>query len=110
MLEIAEVRASIEGVFRCEHGRIIAGLIRRCRSFDRAEEAMQEAFAAALRHWVERGVPDNPAAWIATAAHRKLIDASRRERTRREKLTLLQQEIATEIPEELELPEEAACE
>jgi RNA polymerase sigma-70 factor (ECF subfamily) len=97
-------------VFRREHGRIIAGLIRRCRSFDRAEEAMQEAFAAALRHWVERGVPDNSAAWIATAAHRKLIDASRRERTRREKLTLLQQEIASEIPEEFELPEEAACE
>jgi RNA polymerase sigma-70 factor, ECF subfamily len=110
MLEIAEVRASVEAVFRREHGRIIAGLIRRCRSFDRAEEAMQEAFAAALRHWVERGVPDNSAAWIATAAHRKLIDASRRERTRREKLTLLQQEIASEIPEEFELPEEAACE
>ena len=81
----AEVCASAEAVFRREHGRIIASLIRLCGSFDRAEEAMQEAFAAALRHWAERGVPDNPAAWITTAAYRKLIDARRRERTRREK-------------------------
>ncbi len=55
---------------------------------------MQEAFAAALRYWAERGVPDNPAAWITTAAHRKLIDARRRERTRRQKQPLLEQELA----------------
>ena len=66
---------------------------------------MQEAFAAALRHWAERGVPDNPAAWITTAAYRKLIDARRRERTRREKQTLLEQEIAIEATEDPELPE-----
>src|SRR5205814_5438460 len=88
--------ASVEAVFRREHGRIIASLIRLCGSFDRAEEAMQEAFAAALRHWAERGVPDSPAAWITTTAYRKLIDAKRRERTRREKQTLLEQEIAIE--------------
>jgi RNA polymerase sigma-70 factor (ECF subfamily) len=90
----AEVRASAEAVFRREHGRIIASLIRLCGSFDRAEEAMQEAFAAALRYWAERGVPDNLAAWITTAAYRKLIDAKRRERTRREKQPLLEQELA----------------
>ena len=110
MLEIAEVRASVERVFRREHGRIIAGLIRRCGSFDRAEEAMQEAFAAALRHWVERGVPDNPAGWVTTAAHRKLIDASRRERTRREKQLQLEQEIATEASDDPALSEASACE
>jgi RNA polymerase sigma-70 factor (ECF subfamily) len=101
----AEVCASVEAVFRREHGRIIASLIRLCGSFDRAEEAMQEAFAAALRHWAERGVPDNPAAWITTAAYRKLIDARRRERTRREKQTLLEQEIAIEATEDPLLPE-----
>jgi RNA polymerase sigma-70 factor (ECF subfamily) len=100
-----EVLTSAEAVFRREHGRIIASLIRLCGSFDRAEEAMQEAFAAALHHWAERGVPDNPAAWITTAAYRKLIDARRRERTRREKQTLLEQEIALEATEEPELPE-----
>jgi RNA polymerase sigma-70 factor (ECF subfamily) len=94
MPQPAEVGASAEAVFRREHGRIIASLIRLCGSFDRAEEAMQEAFAAALRYWAEHGVPDNPAAWVTTAAYRKLIDARRRERTRREKQTLLEQELA----------------
>src|ERR1700739_52337 len=105
MLPRAEVGASAEAVFRGEHGRIIASLIRLCRSFDRAEEAMQEAFAAALHHWAERGVPDNPAAWITTTAYRKLIDARRRDRTRREKQTLLEQEIAIEATEDFVLPE-----
>ena len=94
MLQTAEAAASAKAVFRREHGRIIASLIRQCGSFDRAEEAMQEAFSAALRHWAERGVPDNPAAWITAAAYRKLIDARRRERTRREKQPLLEHEAA----------------
>jgi RNA polymerase sigma-70 factor (ECF subfamily) len=100
-----EVLTSAEAVFRREHGRIIASLIRLCGSFDRAEEAMQEAFAAALRYWAERGVPDNPAAWITTTAYRKLIDARRRDRTRREKQTLLEHEIAIEATEEPVLPD-----
>ena len=94
MPQPGEVCASAEAVFRREHGRIIASLIRLSGSFDRAEEAMQEAFAAALRYWAEHGVPDNPGAWITTAAYRKLIDARRRERTRREKQTELEREIA----------------
>ena len=94
MPQSADVCASLEAVFRREHGRIIASLIRLCGSFDRAEEAMQEAFAAALRYWAARGVPDNPGAWITTAAYRKLIDGRRRERTRREKQTELGQEAA----------------
>jgi len=85
-----DVPASAEAVFRREHGRIIARLIRLCGSFDRAEEAMQDAFAAALRHWAERGIPDNPAAWITTTAYRKLIDARRRDRIRQEKQPLLE--------------------
>jgi RNA polymerase sigma-70 factor (ECF subfamily) len=100
MLALTDVRTSAEAVFRREHGRIIARLIRLCGSFDRAEEAMQEAFAAALRHWAERGIPDNPAAWITTTAYRKLIDARRRERTRRNKQILLEQELATAPHEE----------
>jgi len=105
MPQPAEICASAEAVFRREHGRIIASLIRLCGSFDRAEEAMQEAFAAALRHWGEHGVPDNPAAWITAAAYRKLIDARRRERTRREKLPLLEYEAALTNTEEPALPE-----
>ncbi len=91
--------ASVEAVFRREHGRIIASLIRLCGSFDRAEEAMQEALAAALAHWPRRGIPGNPAAWIMTAAHRKLIDMARRERTRSEKRGLLEQDAAVAVYE-----------
>jgi RNA polymerase sigma-70 factor, ECF subfamily len=75
----------VEDVFRQESGRIIATLIRLAGSFDLAEEAMQEAFATALQNWPEKGVPQNPAAWITAVAQRKLIDHGRRERTRREK-------------------------
>jgi RNA polymerase sigma-70 factor (ECF subfamily) len=80
-----QTQSAVEAVFRQESGRIIATLIRIVGSFDLAEEAMQEAFASALVTWPEKGVPDNPAAWITAVAHRKLIDHSRRERTRREK-------------------------
>jgi RNA polymerase sigma-70 factor (ECF subfamily) len=76
-------RASVESVFRNESGRIIAGLIRVSHSFDLAEEAMQDAFAAAVVSWQTDGVPDNPAAWITATARRKLIDYARREQTRR---------------------------
>lgn len=76
-------RTTVESVFRNESGRIIAGLIRVSRSFDLAEEAMQDAFAAAVVNWQADGVPDNPAAWITATARRKLIDYARREQTRR---------------------------
>src|SRR5215467_9468162 len=80
-----ELHSKIESVFRQESGRIIAHLIRISGSFDLAEEAMQDAFAAALANWPVKGMPDNPAGWITAAAQRKLIDYARRQRTRREK-------------------------
>src|SRR5947209_6273678 len=91
---MSDIRTATEAVFRQESGRIIASLIRLSGSFDRAEEALQEAFASALASWPVKGIPENPAAWIMTAAHRKLIDAARRERTRRERLDSLQYETA----------------
>jgi RNA polymerase sigma-70 factor (ECF subfamily) len=80
-----DVKSIVESVFRNESGRIIAGLIRAARSFDRAEEALQDAFAAAVANWQSKGIPENPAAWITATAHRKLIDYARREQTRRSK-------------------------
>ena len=95
-----ETRNAIESVFRQESGRIIATLIRISGSFDLAEEAMQEAFAAAVTHWPAKGIPDNPGAWITSVAHRKLVDHSRRERTRREKQEpLLYETPTTYLPE-----------
>src|SRR5207342_3351635 len=84
-LAMDELRNTIESLFRQESGRILATLIRISGSFDLAEEAMQEAFATAVSHWPAKGVPGNPGAWITSVAHRKLVDHSRRERTRREK-------------------------
>ena len=77
--------ANIEQVFREEYGRIIATLIRISGSFDLAEEALQEAFIVAVSKWELEGSPDNPGAWLTTVAHRKLLDALRRERTRTDK-------------------------
>ena len=100
-----DARRAVESVFSEESGRILATLIRIAGSFDWAEEAMQEAFAAALASWPESGIPQNPPAWITAAAHRKLIDRSRRERTRREKQDSLVYETPT-----LSLPDEALSE
>ncbi|MGE5226070.1 MAG: RNA polymerase sigma factor [Planctomycetaceae bacterium] len=75
----------VERVFRRESGRVVAALIRAVRDFDLAEEAVQEAFATALERWPRDGVPDNPAAWIATTARHRAIDRLRRERVGRQK-------------------------
>jgi RNA polymerase sigma-70 factor, ECF subfamily len=75
----------IEQVFREEYGRIIATLIRVSGSFDLAEEALQEAFVVAVSKWEVEGSPDNPGAWLTTVAHRKLLDALRRDKTRTDK-------------------------
>ena len=90
---MVEIRAAAESLFRRESGRIVASLIRVSGSFERAEEAMQEAFASALAAWPVKGIPENPTAWIITAARRKLIDAARRERTRRDKEDALKYEL-----------------
>ena len=69
--------AQLEQVFRREHGRILATLIRVLGSIDLAEDAMQDAFVAAIEHW-RNGPPDNPGAWIQTVANRKALDRLRR--------------------------------
>ena len=107
---MSDVRSAAEAVFRQESGRIIASLIRLSGSFDRAEEAMQEAFAAALACWPDRGLPLNPAAWITAAAHRKIIDAARRERTRIAKQDSLLYETPTAAPPPGAQPEDAELE
>jgi RNA polymerase sigma-70 factor, ECF subfamily len=70
----------VEQVFRHESGRAVATLIRVLGDFDRAEEAVQDAFLVALERWPSAGVPSNPGAWIVTTARNKAIDRLRRER------------------------------
>ena len=89
----------LESVFRAEYGRIIATLIRLSGSFDLAEESLQEAFAAAVTNWSEQGPPKNPGAWLTTVAHRKLLDAVRREKTKSDKQNELEYEAIRLQPE-----------
>src|SRR2546428_12282461 len=83
---------TLEQVFREEYGRIIATLIRLSGSFDLAEEALHEAFASAVASWEREGTPRNPGAWLTTVAHRKLLDAGRREKTRSDKQSAFEYE------------------
>jgi RNA polymerase sigma-70 factor (ECF subfamily) len=65
-------------VYRAESRRVLATLIRVLGDFDLAEEALHEAFAAALEHWPRDGVPDNPRAWLISTGRNKAIDTVRR--------------------------------
>ena len=73
---------SIEQVFRAEHGRLVATLIRRFGDIDLAEEALGDALVAALQTWPEQGLPPNPGGWLTTTATNRAIDRIRRESTR----------------------------
>ena len=83
--------ADLDDIFRREAGRLVPYLLRRLgpRHFDLAEDAVQEAFVQALRHWPARGVPDDPRAWLLRAAHRKALDRLRRDATAARKAHLL---------------------
>jgi RNA polymerase sigma-70 factor (ECF subfamily) len=97
--------AAIGRIFREESGRSIATLIRAFGDIDLAEDAVQEAFAVAMRTWVRDGLPPNPGGWITTTARNRAIDRLRREARRQE----LVSEVAVRTPEshELGLPDEA---
>jgi RNA polymerase sigma-70 factor (ECF subfamily) len=80
---VADPRGSeIERVFREEHGRAVAVLVRVFGDIDLAEEAVQDAFVAALERWPAAGVPPSPAGWIITTARNRAIDRLRREASR----------------------------
>ena len=73
-----QVRELLDSLYRVDSGRIMATLIRLLGDFDLAEEAMHEAFAAALSLWPRGGVPDNPRPWLISTARFKAIDTLRR--------------------------------
>jgi RNA polymerase sigma-70 factor (ECF subfamily) len=73
---------NIDRVFREEYGRAVAVLVRVFGDIDAAEEAVQDAFAEAVRRWPETGVPPSPAGWIITTARHRGIDRHRREAAR----------------------------
>ncbi|HEX6140215.1 MAG TPA: RNA polymerase sigma factor [Candidatus Limnocylindria bacterium] len=85
----AAVDASLEAALREERGRLTGVLVRILRDWDLAEELVQDAALAALRHWPVEGIPRNPAAWLTTAARRRAVDLLRRDARYRERLALL---------------------
>src|SRR6478735_5274439 len=77
-IAIEQVRESLDVIYRAESGRILATLIRLLGDFDLAEDAVHDAFAAALERWPQDGVPVNPRAWLVSTGRFKAIDALRR--------------------------------
>ncbi|SNR66726.1 RNA polymerase, sigma subunit, ECF family [Haloechinothrix alba] len=75
----------IERVFREEYGRAVTVLVRVCGDIDVAEEAVQDAFAMAVRRWPSTGLPPSPAGWIITTARNRAIDRRRRESSRQDR-------------------------
>jgi len=72
------MRATVDAVYRAESRRVLATLIRLLGDFDLAEEALHDAFAAAVERWPRDGVPANPRAWLVSAGRFKAIDGLRR--------------------------------
>ena len=73
-----QAREAVDVVYRSDSRRILATLIRLLGDFDLAEEALSDAFAAALQQWPRDGVPANPRAWLVSAGRFKAIDTLRR--------------------------------
>ncbi|MDR5866232.1 RNA polymerase sigma factor [Halomonas koreensis] len=88
-----QIHTDIESLYRRHAPRVLATLIRRLGDFDPAEEAMHEAFAAAVARWPAEGVPEEPVAWLIRVGHRRGIDQIRRRQTARQHAYLL-------VPEE----------
>lgn len=85
-----DVSQSIETVFRAERARVLAALVRSLRDVELAEDALQDAFTAALVTWKRGGVPEVPAAWLLTVARNRAIDRLRRQQTGEAKLAALE--------------------
>jgi RNA polymerase sigma-70 factor, ECF subfamily len=75
---VQRARATVDAVYRSDSRRVLATLIRLLGDFDLAEEALHDAFAAAVERWPRDGVPDNPRAWLVSTGRFKAIDAIRR--------------------------------
>jgi RNA polymerase sigma-70 factor (ECF subfamily) len=104
---MGDVRRTLDGVWRIESARLIAGIARVVRDVGLAEDLAQEAFVAALEQWPESGVPDNPGAWLMATAKHRAIDRLRRAGMHDRKM----QELAREIERrgEYENPDLAAA-
>jgi RNA polymerase sigma-70 factor (ECF subfamily) len=95
---LQRVRAAAEAIYRAESRRVFATLVRLLGDFDLAEEALHDAFRAALEQWPRDGVPANPRAWLVSAGRFKAIDGIRR-RTRFDSMEDVAEQVDTVIDE-----------
>lgn len=86
---MSEISSAVEEAFRDSYAIVVANLSRQLRDIDLAEEAIQDAFAEALRSWSESGIPTNPGGWIATVSRRRAIDRIRRQKAYANKQEIL---------------------
>jgi RNA polymerase sigma-70 factor (ECF subfamily) len=94
------VRLAVADAHRREWAFVLAATARVASDIDLAEECVQDAYVRALDAWTRDGVPNNPGAWLTTAARRLALDALRRDRTLRTKLPLLVEPVTTEPADE----------
>lgn len=95
------VSGHIEALYRDESRRVLATLIRLLGDFDLAEEALQDAFTAAVTQWPKDGIPDNPRAWLVSAGRFKAIDRLRR----RARFDASLEELALRFEQATEMPD-----
>src|SRR5436853_7915718 len=76
--DVADIHRVVDGVYRAESRRVLATLIRLLGDFDLAEEAMHDAFIAAVEQWPRDGVPANPRAWLVSTGRFKSISTMRK--------------------------------
>ncbi len=98
-----DTHRAIDAVWRIESAKIIAGLARIVRDVGLAEELAQDALVAALQQWPESGIPDNPGAWLMTAAKHRAIDTFRRNKRLERKHAELGRELQAQ--QELAVPD-----
>jgi RNA polymerase sigma-70 factor (ECF subfamily) len=101
--------AAAEAVARRSYGRLVAFLAARTRDVAAAEDALSDAFAAALADWPAYGVPEKPEAWLLAVARHRAVDAARRRRTSAEAagdLRLMAEELESNLASASEIPDE----
>jgi predicted RNA polymerase sigma factor len=107
MRSTVSVHSTIEASARNSHARLLAFLAARTGDLDGAEDALADAYEAAVRHWPHVGVPKNPEAWLFTAARRRLIDGARHQRAHENAIAQLSAHVAdTQQAESAAFPDE----
>jgi RNA polymerase sigma-70 factor (ECF subfamily) len=104
----ASVGKTVDALYRAESRRVFATLVRLLGDFDLAEEALHDAFRAAIEQWPRDGVPDNPRAWLVSAGRFKAIDGIRR-RARFDSIEDVAEQVAA-IPDEAAAPDSESIE